>query len=88
MNFILNIESATYPVEGLRIPPDAARSEELEGRSLFFVSPVRLPVGQSCSVVGDTVGYQLVVSGCFGFAYSLKFLVSGTIAGKLALAGA
>lgn len=86
MNFILNIESETYPVEGLRVPTDAVRADELEGRSLYFVSPVRLPIGKSCSVIGDEVGYQVVVSGCFGFSYSLKFLVSGTIAGKMALA--
>lgn len=86
MNYILNVGNETYPIESLRIPSDAALSHQPEGRSLFFVSPVRLPVGESCSLVGDSVGYQLVVNGCFGFSYSLKFLVSGTIAGKLALA--
>src|SRR5882672_693097 len=86
MSFILNVGSETYPIESLRIPSNVALDHQSEGCALFFVSPVRLPIGQSCALVNDEVGYQLVVNGCFGFSYSLKFLVSGTIASKLALA--
>ena len=86
MNYILNVGSETYPIESLRIPSNAALDHKPEGCALFFVSPVRLPIGKSCALVNESVGYQLVVNGCFSFSYSLKFLVSGTIAGKLALA--
>jgi hypothetical protein len=80
MKYLLNVESKTYPVEGLQLP---TAGETLEGRGLSFVSPVRLPVGERCLLMGEAEGYQLVINGCFGFAYSLKYLISGTIAGKL-----
>lgn len=81
MRYLLNVESETYPIENIRIS-ESVPSGSPEGKPFSFVSPVRLPIGKQCLLIGDREVYRLVVDGCFGFAYSLKFLVSGVIAGK------
>ena len=82
MNYILSLENETYPVEDIRLPSGSVLTQELVGTPFSFVSPVRLAAGERYVLLGDSVGYQLLVNGCFGFAYSLKYLVSGIIAAK------
>ena len=79
MDYHLNIESQTYPVEYLRLPPAATLAVQPQGRTLFFVSPVKLPLGKDCTLVSETGGIRLEILGCFGVVYSLKYLVTGVI---------
>ena len=82
MNYTLNVESQTYPVEDLRLPAATTLAVQPEGKTLFFVSPVKLPLGKNCALVNETGGFRLEVHGCFGFVYSLKYLVACVIIGK------
>ena len=82
MDYVLSVGSRTYPVEQVRIPSESILAHQPEGKPFFFVSPIRVAPGKNCSLVGDSGGYQLAVGGCFGFSFSLKYLVSGTIAGR------
>ncbi len=84
MHYMLNVGSRMYPVEGVRLPSEAVLAHQSEGKPFFFVSPIRVDPGNNCSLVGNGGGYELSVEGCFGFSFSLKFLVSGRIAGRQA----
>ncbi|MCG3149648.1 MAG: hypothetical protein PCFJNLEI_03113 [Verrucomicrobiae bacterium] len=80
MNYRLSLQSATYPVEDIRIPAESILADQPVGQPFSFVAPVRVAVGQPCLLRGDSVGYQLMVNSCSGFTYSVRYLVSGTIA--------
>ena len=82
MNYKLNIENESYPVEDIHIPLEATLATEPIGQPFLFVSPVRLTIGQRCVLCGDSSLYQLLVNTCFGFTYTPQFLVSGIIAAK------
>ena len=84
MDYRLKIESQSYSVEELRLPPTAILALQPEGRKLAFISPVKLPLGKDCALVSEAGGFQLEVQGCFGFVYSLKYLVTGVITGAWA----
>ena len=86
MNYRLSLQNETYPVEDIRIPAESLRAEESTGKYFCFISPVRLTVGQRCALLGDSVGYRLLVNACLGFTFSPRFLVSGIIASQDALA--
>ena len=79
MDYRLNVETQTYPVEDLRLPPAVTLAEHSAGRSPVFISPVKLPLGKHCALVSPAGGFNLEVQGCFGFVYSLKYLVTGRI---------
>ena len=72
------MESQTYPVEDLRLAP-ATVPVQPQGRTLFFISPVKLPLGKNFTLVSPTGGMRVEIYGCFGFVYSLKYLVTGVI---------
>ena len=80
MNYKLSLENATYPVEEIRIPAESALAQVPVGQHFSFISPVRLTVGQRCALLGESVGYPLLVNACLGFSFSPRFLVSGIIA--------
>ena len=80
MNYRLNFENETYPVEDIHFPAESTLAHEFVGKPFSFVSPVRMTTGQSCVLRGDSVGYQLLVNACLGFTYTARFLVSGIIA--------
>ena len=86
MNYRLSLQNETYPVEDIRIPAESLRAEESTGKYFSFISPVRLTVGQRCALLGESVGYRLLVNACLGFTFSPRFLVSGIIASQDALA--
>lgn len=86
MDYKLNVGSRSYPVEEVRIPSEAFLQHQPEGKPFFFVSPIPVPPGKNCALVGDAGSYELSVDGCFGFSFSLKYQVSGTIAGRLSVA--
>ena len=80
MNYRLSFENETYPVEDIRIQSKSILIEDPVGQHFSFISPVRLPVGQRCALLGDSAGYPLLVNACLGFSFSPRFLVSGIIA--------
>ena len=82
MNYRLSFQNETYSVEDLRIPSESTLADQPVGKPFSFVCPQRLTVGQCCLLLGDSVGYQLLVNSCSGFTYSLRYLVSGIIANK------
>ena len=82
MNYRLSVQDKIYPVEDINMPAQYRFAGETRGRPVSFVSPVRLPIGESCLLLADSVGYQLLVNACLGFTYSHRFLVSGIIAPK------
>ena len=56
MNYELTVESQTYPVEDIRLPTEVALAVQPEGKTLFFVSPVKLPLGKNCSIATEAGG--------------------------------
>lgn len=82
MNYRLSLQNETYPVEDIRIPSEAALAQESAGKPFSFISPVRLTSGQRCALLGDSIGYPLLVDTCLGFTFSPRFLVAGTIASQ------
>ena len=79
MNYRLNVENETYPVEDIHFPTESTLAYASAGKPFSFISPVRLMSGQSCLLRGDSGGYQLQVDSCMGFTYTPRFLVSGII---------
>ena len=80
MNYKLNFENETYPVEDIHFPAESTLAQEPVGKPFSFVSPVRMRSGQNCVLRGDSGGYQLLVNACLGFTFTPRFLVSGIIA--------
>jgi hypothetical protein len=78
------VDSESFPVEVLRLPPDAVLSARPEGKPFSFVSPIRLPQGKICALAVNDEGYDVEVHGCFGFSYSLKYHISGIIRARRA----
>lgn len=87
MSYRLSLQNATYPVEDIRIQRESVLVEKPAGIHFSFISPVRLTIGQRCALLGDSVGYSLLVNACLGFSFSPRFLVSGIIATTEAAAG-
>ena len=86
MNYRLSVEDKIYPVEDINLPSGFTFAKDFAHKLVSFVSPIRLPIGESCLLLGDSVDYQLLVNTCMGFTYSQRFLVSGIIAPKEQLA--
>ena len=82
MSYRLNVESQTYPVEELRLPPAATLAAQPAGETLSFISPIHLPPGKNCALINEAGGFQLEVHGCLGFTFSVKFRVAGVITGQ------
>ena len=82
MNYRLSIENETYPVEELDIPLQFTFADNLSGKPVLFLSPVRLPIGGTCELLAASVGYRLLVNTCLEFPASQRFLVTGIIATK------
>lgn len=82
MNYQVTVASQTYPVEDPHLPTERVLEHDPEGQPFSFISPIRLNPGLVCVLAGDAGGYELIVNGCVGFAYSLRFLVTGTIAAR------
>ena len=80
INYKLSLENETYPVEEIRILPGSVFAQGPAAKHFSFISPVRLTIGQRCALLGDSVGYPLLVDACMGFSFSSRFLVSGTLA--------
>ena len=83
MNYQLSLEDATYPVEDFRIAAESTFAKESTAKYFSFISPVRLSIGQRCALLGDSVGYPLLVNACLGFSFSQRFLISGIIANQV-----
>ena len=79
MNYQLSLEDATYPVEDFRIAAESNFATKSTAQYFSLISPVRLPIGQRCALLGDSGGYPLLVNACLGFSFSPRFLVSGVI---------
>jgi len=79
MNGTLKLESQEYPVENILVASGCARADVAEAGSLIFVSPIELPKGKRCFVVGGSVSYQIEVYGCCFFHFSRKFLISSSL---------
>ena len=80
MNYKLSIENETYPVEDIHFLRESTLTQEPVGKPFSFISPVRLPIGRTCVLRGDSGGYQLLVNACLGFTFTPRFFVSGIIA--------
>jgi hypothetical protein len=81
MKYLLTAYSETYAAESVRLPSESILSHQPAGHPYSFVSPIRLPIGRTFVLTGPEGDYELLVNGCFGFAYSGKFFISGTIVG-------
>ena len=81
MKYVLTAYSETYLAESVRLPSNSILSHEPAGHPYSFVSPIRLPIGRTFQLTGAEGGYELLVNGCFGFAYTGKFFISGTVVG-------
>ncbi len=86
MNYELSIENETYPVEDIQLPAESTLAHEPVGKPFSFVAPIRIRTGQHCVLRGDSGGYQLLVNACLGFTFTPRYLVSGIIANKEAVA--
>lgn len=84
MNYKLSFQNETYPVEDVRAPLKSTSTlvQQLVGKPFSFISPIRLAIGQSCKLIGNSIGYQLRVNSCSAFSFSNRYLVSGIIATK------
>jgi len=82
MNYKLSFQNETYAIEDIQIPSESTLARQPIGEAFSFVSPVRLTVGQRCTLIGGPVGHHLLVNSCSGFTYSVRYLVSGIIATK------
>ena len=69
-------------MEDLHIPPESMLAYQPIGQPFSFVSPVRLTIGQYCLLLGDSVGYHLLVHSCSGFMCSVRYFVSGVTTTK------
>lgn len=79
MKYKLTAYSETYLAEEVRLPSPSILAHQPAGHPYSFVSPIRLPLGKTCRLTYETGGYDLMVHGCFGFAYTGKFFISGVI---------
>lgn len=82
MNYKLNFNRGSYTVQDLQFPSETILADAPAGHPFSFVSPVPLTIGQCCHLLGESVGYQLLVNRCAGFTYSLRYFISGTIVTK------